>query len=89
MLESNKEHYRQQAIKCFAGLQSLGCSLKDFLGSPQCQFDGLNKPVKLTIKQVGSFARLIRMATNLEKQGILIADIDRMGRVIGWHIKKG
>ncbi len=35
-----------------------------------------------------AFARLIRAATLLERTGALVANIDRMGNLVGWHLLK-
>ncbi|MFA5262220.1 MAG: hypothetical protein WC378_00235 [Opitutaceae bacterium] len=32
------------------------------------------------------FARLVRAAVVLERKGALVANIDRMGEVVGWHL---
>jgi len=41
---------------------------------------------KPLIAELPDLYRAIRCATNHEHGGRLIADIDRMGRVIGWHL---
>lgn len=74
------------ASKLFQSFQSLGCKVSKVLGNVHCTFD--TKPtIKLKGNQLASFARLVRQAALLERNQVLIADIDRMGHVVGWHFK--
>ncbi len=81
------DHDEERAIAVFTGLQGMGCSCSVFIGRRRVGFDGLHKPLRLKMADIPRYTRLIRQAAQLEQQGILIADIDRMGRVVGWHIK--
>lgn len=67
-------------------LETLGCRRTNMLGMEQIQFH--RKPsIQLNPSQVAQFARAIRAATHLETKGVLIADVDLKGKVIGWHKK--
>ena len=81
------EHQHRKVIEIFLDLQKLGCSLTNNIVT-NCDFGGLNKPLKIKIKDIDTYSRLIRSATILEQQGVLIAHTDRMGRVVGWHYNK-
>jgi hypothetical protein len=43
---------------------------------------------RLSGQKVLKFARLVRDATVLERSGTLVANIDRMGNVTGWHLSR-
>ena len=43
---------------------------------------------RLNGHKVLDFARLVRDATVLERSGALVANIDRMGAVTGWHFSR-
>lgn len=92
---TNREALLKQANEVFDGLAALGCNVGPYLNTRACMFSRLSlgiessasKNLRLGRRDIPDFARLIRRATLLEKAGVLLADIDRMGKVIGWHIR--
>lgn len=75
----------ETAKEVLAMLVFFGCTrhTKCPLFAEQVTFDPLTR--RPTKSDVVNLARLIRKAALLERSGSLVADIDRQGRVIGWH----
>ena len=65
-------------------LRNIGCQQSALTG-----LVGLSvhfEDIKIKKADIPLFARLIRAATLLERNGHLVADIDRMGKVVGLHL---
>jgi hypothetical protein len=80
------QHTRKLAKSVLDELVALGCQdsqkVSGALGRTVFfDHDGL----RLKKDQLAAFARAIRKATSLEHAGAFQANIDRMGKVIGWH----
>ena len=82
------------AKKILEELGDLGCNIGPYLGTTALTFvhtdrgiaRGAPKKMRLKKDDIPKLIRLVRQATLLERSGELTADIDRMGKVCGWHI---
>ena len=74
---------KEKANKVLDELLKIG--LKESNATPWkgVSFAPINKIKK---EKLPLLIRLIRRATLLERNGYLIADIDRLGKVTGWHL---
>lgn len=79
------DHTRKLSEKVLSDLIKMGCQegkISSVLGQTVF-FDCPD--LRLKKADIPNFCRLIRQAGNLEHAGALQANIDRMGKVIGWH----
>jgi hypothetical protein len=75
------------ATKALDALVAAGCvESKARIGLHRfVYFDGAGMKPPTRKDDVAKLCRAIRQATLCERNSILVADIDRMGKVIGWH----
>ncbi len=83
MSKEEREFYQKnKAELCFNELNKLGFSITNTPWK-NIYFDPAPKVKKADIPK---FARIIRALALFERTGVVIADINRMGKVIGYHI---
>lgn len=89
MTEITSGVYTTKAIKAIHALNEIGfkTSSNPGMGKNRILMDDLRgvKPRKETMAII---IRNVRELTNLEKTGVVIPDVDRMGRFCGWHMKE-
>ena len=78
------EYWTMRSREAFNVLEKLGAlrARKGFLGDT-ITFD---PPPKIRKADIPTFARAIRFITLQERYGIVVAHINRMGKVEGFHI---
>ena len=80
------DHAKRKAEQTLISLATLGAQWVNADG-PTAYLSIESMPC-LSGQTVLKFARLIRDATVLERSGALVANIDRMGSVTGWHFSR-
>ena len=81
----SRDHYRKRARQLINQLKEIGFPagsnlFRDNICIAPKRKVNLKKDDQLT------FARLVRAMTCLEGTGAIATDIDRMGKLVGWHI---
>jgi hypothetical protein len=72
----------ERAKSALKELEKFGCPRAEFPFG-HVYFD--SKKLRILKADVADFARAVRKCVLLERSGELVADIDRMGKVVGWH----
>lgn len=79
---SPKELAKERAIKAFKELRKLGVPTGSNLFTDAVCFTN----VRIKKNDLPKYTRAIRTLVLCEREGVVIADIDRMGKVVGWHL---
>lgn len=85
---TKREQDAKKIDKLFSELEALGFDRRGWQLKRDALYFEYKKSRRLTKSEQVKFARLIRSCTLWERDGLLIADINRMGNVIGWHISR-